>query len=301
MTQLFGIVRYEVLMQWRRRTFLLLAVFFIVGVIGLSGITDATRQVFPQQMQRITFETTANGEQAAIVLRDTGTGELTTRIATGDELAAFPRWLQDINIPLMESTATVLLLLAPSLLVLLLALPPMLAELLPLEQHYKVRELLDATSVGRSKRIFGKLLSVLLGVAAMLLVSLIAAIAFGTAKYGQQDLAILGLYGLLVLFPAAAIIAAYSVLLGGLAKTRRGGILIGLATMGLSIALAVPMLAEAFTKNPIFAPVATGQYESYGAVLSALITGTLNAMLPFALGLIAAWIALWWVERRRMA
>ncbi|MFN8527556.1 MAG: hypothetical protein U0670_02980 [Anaerolineae bacterium] len=299
-SQLWGVIRYEALMQWRRRTMIVLCVFFGVGMIGLMSMVDSINQS-GMRVESVRFETTDQGEVVIITSRSAETGELQDQTVTGDAVAQVPRAWEGADLTLMETTWSLIMICAPGLIVLLLAIAALLGDVIPIDRQYRVRDLTNSAPLPVGVYITGKLVSVWVGLAIGLCVTGAVIGLFAHFRIGPMDGWLMGRFWLFNIIPAALIAAGYPVLLGGLAYTRRGAVLI-LLTLGLMplvLAIAVTLVNQLYADNPILRAFASGDLITYDDAVVHVLSSTLTALVPFAFALIGAGALLWGLERRR--
>ncbi|MDX2162162.1 MAG: hypothetical protein SF162_12625 [bacterium] len=292
--QIWGIVRYEALMQWRRRTLIVLFGFFVVGIIGLSTLIDSSRTVL-NRMTAVQFE----ADRVVIRYENVATGAPVEQVLTGDAAALVPRWFANVDMTTFQTTWEFLLLLVPGVLVLLLAIPPLVAEIIPLDSQYRIRELLAAAPLAQRDYLFGKVFSLWIGTGVGLAISTVIVAGYVHVRYGPVDALLIVRFWAVLMLPVALIMSGYAVLLGGLARTRRTAVFIGIALLAVSLLVANGTIITAYVSNPLFvsardAGSAAGTYES---LIVDMFNGAVNGAIPFAVALVGVWVLVWGVLR----
>lgn len=292
MGQLGGVIRYEALIQFRRRTIILFGVFFLIGSIGLTSMLQSGNMgMATQEILRVEFE----GENIEMTYRIPATGE--TRIETfpidSDQGRWIPRWYGDVDFPQVMATWKTFAVLSASLVLLVVAAPPMLAEVIPLDKQYRMRELMDVTPLERSTYLMGKLLGTWLGIGVAIVV---CAILFGVYAWGSMgvfDVWTYARFWLLIVLPLALIITGFAVVVPAIANSRRIGILIGMGLLVLSVRMAMSIVPGSFMVS-LFAPSQSGSLDAtYEEIVAGMFTSLLGHTAPYAVLLVIVTVIIW--------
>lgn len=273
MTKLSAIVRYEVLMAWRRRSLPILWILLFAGVVGFALlIADVNRQT-PAVENALQQNTAAN----------------------------VPEWAQGIDVLLATHTIALVQIMIAGMVFYVIGVTLMSGETIPLDRQLKVRELLDTLPISRAQYLGGKLLSGWGGlVLGMVLVGIVAALALRLV-IGVYDLRIFSALWVAMLLPITFLAAAFSILLCSAAGSRRAAVLIGLVLMPVVmvfVTLAVPSFAGIGALiEPIYA---VGILLMPGDEANAEIVNRIsNTLLVYGLALAVTWGVAWWYARRR--
>ncbi|MBC8100490.1 MAG: hypothetical protein H7Y11_13690 [Armatimonadetes bacterium] len=265
--QLIGMVHYEALMVWRRRTILVICGFFVVGIMGLSSLSESVADA------------------------------LNESLATDAPPGSLPSWFNEADLDVMLTSIELLIILAPGVIVLLLAIPPLLAEVIALDGHVKVRELLDGQRVSNAAYLAGKVLSVWAGLVIGLAGSAVAIGIFAALRIGTFDLWMYIRYWTLIVIPATLITAAVAVLAGGLARDRRVAVFIGIILLPFSVWVGANILARTYFSNILLAFSGETIVTSFDDLLNNMFAGAIPGMLPFVGVLVAVWAFVWAIYR----
>lgn len=293
LSQIGGMIRYEALMQFRRRTLILIAAFFTVGMIVLNS-------TLLRSSLGVVIDVNIDGEQVTTITRSPS-GELVSETTTIPAGVNFPRWLVDVDVEMVSNTYALLMGFIPGLIVLTMACLAMLTEIIPLDYRFKVDELLQAAPLSKAAYLAGKVLSVWLGLTLGLSFGAVLIVASAWVQFGAVDLWLTARFWVLVILPIAFVASGIAVLIGGLAKTRRAALFIGIAPLPVIVTYGIFLLVRAVMANLIFMSPNAPAYDSYAAASAGLISSYGETVLTFIAVLVAVWIALWGVFRVRAA
>lgn len=289
LAQLGGIIRYEALMQFRRRALIVLGVFFLVGMVGLTDLGTATGRVL-SNLINVRYD----GDTLVTTYFNYETGETTEQTLTPEQAAALPAWFVNEHIPTIAVTWSVLTILAPAAMILFIAIPPLLAETIPLDRQYRVRELLDTLPLSRAVYLAGKVFSVCVGMLLMLIVVGLIFAAYTWFRFGTFDVWIYIRYWLLLIIPFSWIIAGFSVIAAAIARTRRIGVLIGLALIPLSIVITANLIRVSYFSSVLFSlDSLENSTLTYGEIVARMFGQGVGIALPFLGALVGVWGLMW--------
>jgi pimeloyl-ACP methyl ester carboxylesterase len=197
LAQLGAMVRYELLMSWRRGT---------LRTVLLSVLA------FPQVMVLLDYLfAPVAGEQAA------------AKVALWPEAA------------LLMGTGAAIFANVTTLVMIVLLLPLVLAELIPLDRQYRVREIIDALPITGSHYMAGKLMSVWPVVVGGLTISAALSGAFSWAQNGPYHVGTLIAFWVTGVIPLALFASLMAVMLPAGQSSRRRAILLGMAAAVVSL------------------------------------------------------------------
>ncbi len=224
LSQMAAVVRYELLMAWRRRALLVMGGFFLLALIGFTAMQPPAQSALGNIVR---VDTSVN--PPTITRQDPATGELTVEETTDEFIQTLPPALQNISLPLLSNTQLIVTMIAVIFPVLVaITVVVFFAESIPLDRQYRVHELFNSTPLTNAAYLGGKLLGAW---AALGLTLLLVMISFGIVArliVGAFD----PLYYLqtwfLVVFPFAFTCTGWSVLAASSVGSRRKAIIIGL-------------------------------------------------------------------------
>lgn len=295
LAQLRGMIKYELLMAWRRRSLLVTILFLFVG-LAVFTMTMQKEPLGAEGGEVLYVDDTVT--PATVTMRLAATGEVTTTPADDAVLTNIPNWLR--NIDLQQANATLkmatLLTLVTQLLIIMLLL--MSAETIPLDKHYRVNELLHTLPVGRATYLGGKLLAVWVGLLAGMVMCALLYIPIAQGRFGAFDMsAYLRLWGVMLL-PAAVFASGLSILAAAGMATRRASVLIGLALMPAGIFVFVFVILAVFT--PLVG-TANAAYTSlsYDGLINSMFGNIGQTMLIANLAMLLLGLVVWGVGRLR--
>ena len=196
LAQLGAMLRYELLMSWRRGT---------LRAVLLSLL------VFPQMFYLINYVF--------------GSAHLPTTV----NLAMWPEAVR------LMATDDAIMGNITTLAMIILLLPLMLAELIPLDRQYRVREIVDTLPITRNIYLAGKLLSVWPVIAiGMVLSALLSGVLVWTQN-GSFHIGVLAAFWITGLIPLALFTSQMSVMLPAGQSSRRRAIPMGLVVSVVSL------------------------------------------------------------------
>jgi hypothetical protein len=295
--QLQGIIRYELLMHWRRRSLPAIIVFFLIALIGFSMISFNNEQTTSGVIRVNSVE---GGVE--VVQIDPATGETVTATYSEEQAGMFPRWMRDLDLVQVQNTLKLAFMIGIAMQALLVALMPMLAETIPLDKQVKVRELLDTVPLPRAVYLGGKVLAVWIGLLIGLALVGGVFVLFCSWRYGSFDLALYTRLWIALVFPNALIAAGFSILLNALMPSRRTAVLLGIALIPVAILMFSTIGVTLFINmTRVFDPTGGVGQASYDATMNYFVGEMVNGMLPFALALAAVWVMMWGLLRMQQA
>lgn len=292
--QIGGMIRYEALMQFRRRMLILIAAFFTTGMIILGSGMITT----PSNGDILDVE--IDGNQITTIYRQPN-GELLYSHHMLPNDTEFPRWLADADIPMIHDTWHLLLTYMPGLILLAVAIPPLLTEIIPLDARFKMTELIWTKPLSKAAFLAGKVLSVWFGFAGVMAVAALILFVFARTQFRTLDAWLYIRYWIVLILPLTFVVSGYSVLLGGLTRSRRASLFIGLAVLPLALWTFMGSAAMTSMMNFLYPMPGTPAYESYEATAAGMLMSVLTGLMPYVLLLIAIWVGMWVILRLRDA
>jgi hypothetical protein len=275
MTKVGAIIRYEMLMAWRRRSLPILWVLLLVGVCGFAGlVANVNRQ---QPVMEGALERTAAADA--------------------------PEWAQGIDVVEASHTISLINILIAGMVFYAIGVTLLMGEVIPLDAQFKVRELLDTLPMSRATYLGGKVLGAWVGLMiGWALVGVACAVVI-RALIGVYDVRVFVALWFAMLIPASTVAVTLSVLLAAGAKSRRAAVLVGLAitpVVLVLVTLAVPSFAGVGALiEPIYA---VGILLMPGNEANAeIISRIANTSAIYAGALALVWCGTWLVSRQREA
>lgn len=274
MTKLWAIVRYEILMAWRRRSLPILWILLLVGVVSFGLLIADVNQRTP---------VIENGIQVS-------------------ESPDAPEWARGVDVVITTHTIALVQIMIAGMVFYVIGVTLITGETIPLDRQFKVRELLDTLPISRTQYLGGKLLGgwggLLLG---MVLVGVLAALALHFIL-GAYDVRVFAALWVAMLLPPTFLAAAFSILLSSAAGSRRVAVIIGLLIIPvvmIFVTLAVPSFAGIGALiEPIYA---IGILLMPGDEANAEIVNRISStLLTYGVALVVVW-ALAWVNAQRMS
>jgi ABC-type transport system involved in multi-copper enzyme maturation permease subunit len=186
MSQLSGMIRYEMLMQWRRRGVLVLMLVLLVMLVGLTLLIS-------------------------------GNGAMKSQIESA---------LQPMNDETRVNTVLAINLTLLTVLAFAVTVPLMTSETVPIDHQYRVTDLLNSLPLTRTTYLLGKLLSVwsILGIG--LAICFVISSLVTWMLIGSYDLISYLLSWLISVVPITLFTSALGTLLASTQPSRRRGIML---------------------------------------------------------------------------
>jgi pimeloyl-ACP methyl ester carboxylesterase len=197
LAQLMAMVRYELLMGWRRGT---------LRAILLSVL------LFPQMLYLIGYLFGTLGDEQAI--------------------ASLTMWPEAV---LLLRTDAAIVANVTTLVMVILLLPLVLAELIPLDRQYRVREIMDTLPITPNVYLAGKLLSAWPVIVGSLVLSALLSGALAWVQNGPYRIGTLAAFWITGVIPLALFSSQMGVMLPVRKSHRRSAILMGLAAVAASV------------------------------------------------------------------
>lgn len=261
--QLGGIVRYEALIQWRRR-----GVFALMVVLAITLIL--VELAFGQMGRR-----------------------LNARMAAEEGLVATPQILS------MQGTVGMYYAWWVTMLLTILAVPPILADTIPRDRQVGISELVRSLPVGHGIRLTGKLLAGWVGLAGGLAGVMILSGVAGRLVIGPY---LLGAYVLLWavgILPLAMFASGMSILLAAGQPTRRRATFVGAAFSAYCVAMLVTTTGTAWDALCLARPSVflslPGEYNPMRLLSSLGMLSYPSYQIPLTIGMGALQVALAWL------
>ncbi|MBN8637299.1 MAG: ABC-2 transporter permease [Anaerolineae bacterium] len=300
MTQLRGIIYYELLMSWRRRSLPILILFFLAALLFIGVLVGEVSSPIDSGVIEVRVE---NGITTVISRADDGS--LSEQPLDAEAAQALPAWLIGINLDLVENTLRGIYVLLPALMVMVIGIIPLLSDTIPLDRQYRVRELLDASPLHRRTYLGGKVLSVWSGLLAGISLCLVLYQLVLYLLYGPYDVRPLLLLWIGLVIPLTLFAAAVVVLFTSWAGSRRSGLLAALLLIPIGVYL---YFAAAMTLGslgrliyPVYGLGLMDTYltdPNYRSVVLADAAGMLSSLLMIGA---LVWLAAWGYARLREA
>jgi hypothetical protein len=274
MSKLGAIVRYELLMAWRRRSLPIVWILLLGGVVFFSLlVANVNRQqpVMDQVVERNAVDPNA------------------------------PEWAQGIDIVEATHTLALINVVIAGMVFFTVGVTLMMGEVIPLDRQFKVRELLDALPLNRTAYLGGKLVSVWIG---LLIGTVVMGVVCAVALYlifGAYDLRVFVVLWIALLLPISFVASAISVLAGVMVGTRRGAVLVGLVAMPFVLILAFMAVPAYAGIGALIEPLyAVGILIAPGDAANAEIVSRItNTTGVYVLVLALVWGLAWLDERWR--
>lgn len=274
MSKLGAIARYEVLMAWRRRSLPILWILLLGGVVFFTLLVrnvNAQSPVMDESMQRTISDPNA------------------------------PEWAQGLDVVITSHTIGLINIVIAGMVFFMVGVTLLMAEMIPLDRQFKVRELLDTLPLSRAGYLAGKLLSVWAGLVLGLVVVGAICAAVIRLVIGEYDLRVFAALWLAALLPMSFVASGMTVLLATLVSSRRGAVIVGLLVMPFVLILAFTSVVSFAGVGALIEPVyAVGVLMTPGDATNAeIISRIANALLLFAGVLLAVWTFAWLDARIR--
>ncbi|MBE2183154.1 MAG: hypothetical protein IAE89_06995 [Anaerolineae bacterium] len=211
LSQMAAVVRYELLMAWRRRALLVMGGFFLLALIGFTAMQPPA----PVELAG-TVQVDTSTDPPTIIQEYSAVDGLTV-----EEL--------NISLNLLPNTQLVVTMIAVIFPVLVaITVVVFFAESIPLDRQYRVRELFDSTPLANATYLGGKLLGAWAALGLTLLVVMISFGILARLIVGAFDPLTYLQAWFLAVFPFALTCTGWSVLAASGAGSRRKAIMIGL-------------------------------------------------------------------------
>lgn len=282
--QIGAMVRYELLMAWRRRILLLLVGLLLIATVFFGQVVGDSSAVSTMSVQV-----------------DPATGEVVQSGGSDVNLNEVAPWLIGVNYPVAVNTMAIIQVLIAVMVVGAIGMTAFLGEVIPLDRHYQVRELLDALPINNTTYLGGKALGV---VVLVLIVVLGAAVIGGAALHfvvGNYDGRVYAVMWALMILPPVLLSALLAVLLCSWTARRRAAVMISLILMPFIVILlffGVPALGgagvivhESYALSILLVPSA----DSTAVILQRIR----DVLVLYAAVLGVAWLAIWTYMRLR--
>ncbi len=296
LAQIGGMIRYEALMQFRRRTLIMIVGLFMAGMIAIGS--GMTRAMASENGTLVDIE--IEDDQYSVTY-ETPDGELEIYRTVLPPDSGMARWLADVDVLRVLSTFNFLVTFMPGMILLVVAIPPLMTEVIPLDYRFKMNELVWTKPLSKAVYLIGKVLSVWLGFAVLLTIAAVILTLYGQAQYERLDLWVIARFWLIGILPLTLLTSGYAVLLGGLTRSRRVALFIGLAAIGLSL-FALITSAVFFGVTTFMVVVPGGVvYDTYEANVAGMFNSMISGLLPLVGLLIGIGVLMWAYTRARNA
>lgn len=211
LSQIAGMMRYEVLMAWRRRS---LGVLLALFIVTLTVFTLVSRDANVNSRLGVDGNTLEEFDEALL-----------------------PDFMQGIDLSVYQGDSQVAVTMIASVVVSSIAVIMFMNEAIPLDRQYKMRELLDTCPITRTTYLTGKLLGTWLGLLIIMGISLIFGGVILRVLIGTYSLDYYLLMWGAFLLPTLLVCSGLTVLLTSWTGSRRGATLTSLLIMPIGIML----------------------------------------------------------------
>lgn len=263
MNKLNAMIRYEVLMAWRRRSLPLIAILLLVGVLGFSlMVAEANQRWLGESMQ---------------AMIDRG----------GYTMVQF-------------NTIALFAIIIAGMIFFSVGVTAIVGEVIPLDSQFKMRELLNTLPLPPATYLSGKVLGTWCGIVlSWLVVGVVTAPALWLI-IGAYDWRVFVVLWVFLLLPAALTSAALSVLVAAPVKSRRMAVLTGLLVMPFALAVSVRGMVAFITIPSLISPLYI--YSTTELLpTEKILTDTIYSLLTHAGAVVLVWAVVWLVFRWRQA
>jgi hypothetical protein len=282
-------------MGWRRRSLLVTVLFLFIGLAVFTALF-AKEPLGAEGGEILYVDDTVT--PATVTMRLYSTGEVTTLPADPTVLAGIPHWLRNIDLGQANATLKMATLLAMVTQLLIIMLLLMSAETIPLDKHYRVRELLNTLPVGRATYLGGKVLAVWFGLFVGIVLCALLYIPIALSRFGTFDMsAYLRLWGVMLL-PSATFSSGIAIVAAAGVATRRASVLVGLVLIPVGVGI------FALVIYAIFAPLVGRGNEiytslTYDGLIGSMLGNIAQTMLFANLVVLVLGIVAWGGARLR--
>jgi hypothetical protein len=274
MTKIGAMVRYEMLMAWRRRSLPILWILLLVGVVFFTLLIEGVNRDAP-------------------IMDDVVSRNVVDPNA--------PEWAQGLDIVLTTHTIGLINIVIAGMIFFTVGVTLLMAEMIPLDRQFKMRELLDTLPLSRAGYLGGKVLSAWVGLAlGMVIVGVICAVIIRLI-IGVYDLRVFAALWVATLLPSSLVASGITVLAAVIVGSRRGAVLVGLAMMPFVLILAFTSVLSFAGIGALIEPVyAVSVLMSPGAETNAeIVSRIVDTVLLFAGVLFMVWSFAWLYMRVR--
>ncbi len=263
MTKLNAIIRYEVLMAWRRRSLPLIAIVLLVGVCFFSlMVADANQRWLTESML--------------------------ARIESGEYTMG------------QFTTLSLFSIIIAGMIFFCVGIAAIAGEVIPLDSQFKIRELLNTLPVSIATYLGGKLLGAWCGVVLGWFSAGIIVAPFLWLIIGAYDWRVFLLLWVSLLLPAALTSAALSVLAAAPVRSRRVAVLTGVLVMPVALAVGVRGMVAFVTIPSLISPLYI--YSTTQLLpTEKIVTDTIFSLLTHIGVILVAWGGAWLLLRWRQA
>jgi hypothetical protein len=272
MSQIGAMVRYELLMAWRRRSLPIIWILLLAGVVGITLLVENTKRAQP----------------------------ITGPMMDGGSVTNIPPWAQGINIEEATNTLGVINIMIAGMIFYSIGVTLLMGEIIPLDSQFKVRELLDTLPLSRTAYLGGKLLSAWAGLLlGIIIVGVICALLMRLIL-GVYDMRVFLALWVAMLLPSSLVASALSLLASSPFSSRRTAVLIGLLIIPFVLFL-ISMGVPAFAGiGALIQPIyALGILLVPGEAAAIEIRSRIvNTLAVYALVLMSIWTFAWLNARR---
>ena len=195
-------------------------------------------------------------------------------------------------------TLKIATLLAMVTMLLIMMLLLMSAETIPLDKHYRVRELLNTLPVGHATYLGGKVLSVWFGLLVGIVLCALLYVPLAQARFGTFDMnAYVQLWGVMLL-PSAIFSSGIAILAAAGVATRRASVLIGLVLIPIGVGIFALVIIAIFTPL-VGRSVEAYTSLSYNGLIGNMIGNIAQTMIFANLLVLVLAVIVWGASRLR--
>jgi hypothetical protein len=286
--QLYGIIRYELIMHWRRRALPFLLLILLIGMIGFTILVDDAAN---QPMSRRTY-----GEGGVII--DEELLPLDVQHNAEDFASLFPGetpdWLLSINFEQYQNDRSLLLVLGMLLLPLLIGITPIFAETIPLDRQQRIRDLLESLPFSKATYLGGKVFGLWAALALGLLIFALIFGVFSRLLMGDFSLSVYVALWVVMVVPPALIVSAYAVLVASGVRSRRIAALIGALLVPVSFIVFGAIYGILVISGLGLAPnVPFIDVSTYAEAIGSFLSSVFSVMIPFIIAVPVVWLVTW--------
>lgn len=300
MTKLGGIIRYELLMSWRRRSLPILIVFFLAALVFIGALIEQVNMSVDRSVIAVTIE-----DGVTTITRRIENGSIIEEPLDAETASRLPPWMIGIDLNQAANSVRGINILFPAVMVMTVGILPLLSDTIPLDRQYKVRELLDSAPLHRSIYLGGKVLSVWVGLLIGIALCFAAFQVVLALRYGAYDLLPLLLTWLVLVIPVTLLVSFSAILLTAWAGSRRIGLLvsIGLIPVGAYLYFASIMTLGSVGRviNPIYGLGTTGASLNGADDQASALEQVIGMLLIYGVLFAGIWLMAWANARLREA
>lgn len=294
--QLRAMIQYEALLQFRRRGALAVILFSLVALILLTLLNSGVG--VPGLDNETLIRLDYSDDTGLTVTTQAADGTLTTRPAPDDIAEVIPRWMAGADYLERTRTFTIILMTAVGLQVILIALLPVMAESIPIDKHFRMRELLASLPIPEWIYLAGKVIGAWLILFTGWLIIMFMFGIFYHLRVGSIDGITFVRIWLVLNLPAGLIMSGLTILAASAIATRRKSVLVGLALIPIALWMCVGVYLQLFE---VFDPARMAElmHLPYQELIDRMSANALTTVLSFTPLLFGASALSWLWARTR--